>query len=135
MPNEPHAEALVIRFTPMSAQGVLDRAAKDARRSDGNGHHTASVWADHAEPGEDRQALIRRILAVTELRGLDPARNPHLWWCASARQIRDEGFIFEKDGDADEPEAHYSVVLGDPPTLEDAERFVTLFIKERRPDQ
>jgi hypothetical protein len=119
----------------MSAEGVLNRANKDARRSDGNGHHTASVWADQAAEGEDRASLIGRILADTELHGLDPAKNTHLWWCASARAIVDAGFVFEKDGNADESESHYSVVLGDPPTLEDAERFVTLFTKERRPAQ
>lgn len=107
----------------------------DARRSDGKGHHTASVWADHATPGEDRAMLLGRILVATELHGLDPAKNPNLWWCSSAREIRDEGFAFEKDGYDDEPEAHYSVVLGDPPTLEDAETFVSLFTKERRPEQ
>ena len=117
----------------MSPEGILSRAGKDARRSDGKGHHTASVWADHAVPGEDRPALINRILAVTELSGLDPARNPHLWWCSSAQAIRDEGFSFEKDEYAGEPESHYSVILGDPPTLEDAQRFAALFNKERRP--
>lgn len=119
----------------MSAEGVLKRAAIDARRSDGKGHHTASVWADHAAPGEDRVALLRRILVATELHGLDPAKNPNLWWCSSAREIRDEGFVFEKDEYDGEPEAHYSVVLGDPPTLEDAQTFVRLFNKERRPVQ
>ena len=37
VPNEPHPEAVVIRFTPMSPQGVLHRAELDARRSDGKG--------------------------------------------------------------------------------------------------
>jgi len=48
----------------MSAQRVLERAAQDARRSDGKGHHTASVWADRARRGETREQLIDRLLAV-----------------------------------------------------------------------
>jgi hypothetical protein len=135
MPSAPHPDAVVLRFTPMSPEGVLKRAGLDARRSDGNGHHTASVWADHAAAGEDRMTVIRRILVATELHGLDPERNTRLWWCSSAQKLVDEGFVFEKDGYAGEPESHYSVVLGDPPTLDDAKRFVALFTKERRPMQ
>ena len=47
----------------------------------------------------------------------------------------DRGFTFEKDEYDGEPEEHYSVVLGDSPTLEDAKRFVAAFTKERRPGQ
>jgi hypothetical protein len=135
VPNEPHPEAVVIRFTPMSPQGVLHRAELGARRSDGKGHHTASVWADRARPGETREQVIVRLLAVTELHGLDPARNPHLWWCSSAQKLLAERFTFEKDGYDGEPDEHYSVILGYPPTLGDAERFVAAFTKERRPGQ
>jgi hypothetical protein len=133
VPDEPRADAVVLRFSPMSPQGVLDRAAKDARRSEGNGHHTASVWADHARPGEEREQVLARILDATELHGLDPARNPSLWWCSSAQELLDRSFTFEKDHYDGEPEQHYSVVLGYPPTLEDAQRFVEAFTKERRP--
>ena len=119
----------------MSPEGVLNRAKLDARRSTGKGHHTASVWAAHAERGETRDQVISRLLQVTELHGLDPARNVHLWWCASAQDLLDRGFTFEKDEYDGEPEEHYSVVLGDPPTLEDAKRFVAAFTKERRPGQ
>lgn len=65
--------------------------------------------------------------------GLAAHRNPHYWWCTTAQELLDLGFSFVKDGYRDEPEAHYSVVLGAPPTLEDADRFVAAFTKERRP--
>ena len=42
---------------------------------------------------------------------------------------------FVKDNYDGEPESHYSVILGDPPTLEDVERFLVPFTKERRPVQ
>ncbi|KZS82296.1 hypothetical protein A4G29_12260 [Mycobacterium kansasii] len=118
----------------MSPEGVLKRAELDARRSTGKGHYTASVWADHARPGETQEQLIRRLLAATELHGLDPAKNRHLWWCAPAQKLLDEGFTFEKDEEDGEGEEHYSVVLGYPPTLEDVKRFVSAFTKERRPE-
>jgi hypothetical protein len=135
VPNEPHASAVVIRFTPMSPEGVLKRAELDARRSTGKGHYTASVWADHARPGETREQVIMRLLAATELHGLDPARNPNLWWCSSAQKLLDQDFVFEKDEEDGEADEHYSVILGYPPTLEDAERFVAAFTRERRPEQ
>ena len=79
--------------------------------------------------------MIRRLLAATELNGLHAERNPHLWWCSSAQKIVEGRFVFEKDEYDGEPAEHYSVVLGDPPTLEDAQRFVGLFTKEGRPEQ
>ncbi len=76
-----------------------------------------------------------RLLGVTQLHGLDPTRNPNLWWCSSAQKLLDDGFVFEKDEEDGEAEEHYSVILGYPPTLEDAKRFVAAFTKERRPEQ
>ncbi|MGO9286205.1 MAG: hypothetical protein ACLP75_25435 [Mycobacterium sp.] len=116
----------------MSAERVLARAAQDARRSDGKGHHTASVWADRARPGETREELIDRLLAISELHGVVATNNPDYWRCSTARELTDNRFTFEKDGWPGEPDEHYSVVLGSPPQLEDAQRFVSAFTKERR---
>lgn len=135
METAPRADAVVLRFTPMSAEGVLHRAELDARRSGGKGHYTASVWADHAAEAEQTSDVIARLLAATELHGLAASRNPRYWWCAPAHELIDRGFTFEKDGYDGEPAEHYSVILGDPPTLEDAERFVSAFTKEMRPTQ
>ena len=133
MPNAPSPDAVVLRFSPMSANGILHRATLDARRSDGKGHFTASVWSDHAHADETIDDVITRLLRATELHGLIAHRNPHYWWCTTAHTLLDRGFEFEKDEYDGEPDEHYSVILGDPPTLEDTERFVTAFIKERRP--
>jgi hypothetical protein len=77
MPNAPRADAVVLRFSPMSAKGVLDRSALDARRSGGKRHYTASVWADHAKSDEETEAVIARLLAATELHGVAAHRNRH----------------------------------------------------------
>lgn len=132
MPSEPDPNALVLRFRPMSAERLVARAAQDARRSDGKGHHTASVWVAAQRPGEDRSDVVLRLLALTELYGVNPQTNPDFWFCSTASQITELGFRFEKDEYTGEPEEHYSVVLGDPPTEEDAQRFVSAFTKERR---
>jgi hypothetical protein len=59
MRNEPHPDAVVLRFTPMSPEGVLKRAGLDARRSSGKGHHTASVWFSGTQPKlEDAQRFV-----------------------------------------------------------------------------
>ena len=79
MPTEPHPDSVVLRFRPMSdLQRLLDRAAQDARRTGSKGHHTASVWADAAHDGEDRDALIERLLQATELHGVNPQTNRDL---------------------------------------------------------
>jgi hypothetical protein len=133
MPNEPRADAVVLRFSPMSAEGVLTRAERDSRRSGGPGLHTASVWADHpSSADETRQDVIKRLLQATEMQGLDPGRNPSFWWCSTAKELLDRGFSFIKDGEPDEADQHYSVVLGNPPDLADAARFVEAFVKEKR---
>jgi len=133
VPNQPRVDAVVLRFSPMSAEGVLARAERDSRRSGGPGLHTASVWADHpANPTESRDRVIQRVLAVTEMSGCDPSRNPNFWWCSTAQELIDRGFSFIKDGWPGEPSEHYSVVLGHPPELADAKRFVGAFVKEKR---
>ena len=133
MANEPHPDALVLRFRPMSdLQRLLDRAAQDARRTGGNGHHTASVWADAARDDEDRDAVIDRLMRATELHGVNPRTNPDYWFCSSAAKITSLGFVFEKDEYPGEPDEHYSVILGSPPSIEDAKRFTSAFTKERR---
>lgn len=96
---------------------------------------TASVWADHASTDATEQGVIARLLTATELHGLAADRNPRYWWCSTAQELVDRQFSFERDEYDGEPDEHSSVVLGDPPTLEDAERFVEAFTKDRRPGQ
>ncbi len=132
MDDAPRPDAVVLRFTPMSAEGVLKRAGLDARRPEGKGHYTASVWADHAAEGETEADVVARLLAASELHGLAADNNRKYWMCSTAQKLFDQGFTFEKDDYPDEPREHYSVVLGDSPGIEDAQRFVGEFSKEVR---
>ncbi|MGA7134015.1 MAG: hypothetical protein WBZ15_17030 [Mycobacterium sp.] len=127
MPNTPPSDAVVLRFRPMSPQGVLDRAITEADRSEGKRLYAVSVWADNTNPGETREQLIARLLAASEMRA---ASNAYYWECSTAQELVRRRFTFDKDGDDDEPEVHYVVVLGEPPTLDDAQRFVEAFTKE-----
>jgi hypothetical protein len=111
----------------MSPQGVLDRAITEADRSEGKHLPAVSVWADNANAGETREQLINRLLAASEMQA---ANNPYYWQCSTAEELIRRGFTFDKDGDDDEPEVHYVVVLGNSPTIDDAKRFVTAFTKE-----
>jgi hypothetical protein len=127
VPNTPPSDAVVLRFRPMSAQGVLDRAITEADRSEGKRLYAVSVWADNVNAGETRQQLIGRLLAASQMRA---ASNPYYWECSTAEELVRRRFTFDKEGDNDEPDVHYVVVLGDPPTIEDAKRFVEAFTKE-----
>lgn len=122
----------MIRFTPVTAERVLARAKQDARRSGGKGKFTASVFADHARGDEAREELIRRLLRASELEGIAPERNPHYWRCSTAQELLDRGFTFDKDEYPGERPEHYSVILGENPQLEDAQRFLDAFAKDRR---
>jgi hypothetical protein len=128
----PRPEAVVIRFTPVTAERVRARAKQDARRSDGNGKFTASVFADHARSGESRDDVIHRLLQASELAGIAATRNPSYWRCSTAQELLDQGFTFQKDRYPDERPEHYSVILGDDPQIEDVQRFLDAFTKERR---
>jgi|GEM_PF-5397180 hypothetical protein len=132
MPAQPRPDAVVIRFSPVTAAAVLAKAKQSARRSDGNGKYTASVFADHARGGESRAAVIERLLDASELEGIAATRNPNYWRCSTAQELLDRQFTFQKDGYPDERPEHYSVILGENPQLEDVQRFLDAFIKERR---
>jgi hypothetical protein len=132
MPDSPRPEAVVIRFTPVTAERVLARARQDARRSDGKGKFTASVFADHARGDETREDVIRRLLEASELQGIAPERNPNYWRCSTAQELLDRGLTFDKDEYPGELLEHYSVILGENPQLEDAQRFLDAFTKEKR---
>lgn len=124
-------DALVIRFTPVTAENVLARAERAYRR---RGHWASSVFVGVKTDGEDDDALRARLLAASELHDLAPERNRKYWVCARAGDLLELGFVFMKDGDEDEAPEHFSVRLGDSPSLEDVERFLGAFTTtERRP--
>lgn len=132
MSHVPRPDAVVIRFRPVDPRRVLERAEQNTRDPDGRGHHSSSVFADHARGAETQDAVIDRLLRDSELDGINPATNPKYWVCTTAKELTDRKFTFENDGWTGEPATHYSVVLGDPPTIEDAKRFLEPFREERR---
>jgi hypothetical protein len=123
-------DALVIRFSPWTAEKVLERAGKAARH---RGDWTASVFAGvKISPDEADGDLYRRLLAAADLHHL--SGNDKFAVCARAGDLLDLGFVFTKDGDDDEADEHYSVLLGHSPTLEDVTRFLSAFTtREKRP--
>lgn len=122
--------ALVIRFAPWTATNVLNRAGLAYRR---RGEYTASVFADLKADTESDDDLVRRLYVAAGLHGIDPEQNAKYDRCALAAELLELGFMFMKDEDEDEAAEHYSVRLGDSPTLEDVERFLSVFTRERRP--
>jgi hypothetical protein len=123
-------DAVVIRFRPTDPQSVLNSAEKEARRT--GGRWGVSIFAAARRPGESTEEVIARLLVASELSGIDPSSNRKYFVCAQAKELLDEGFMFWKDEDDDELREHYTVVLGEPPTLDDAERFLRAFGEARR---
>jgi hypothetical protein len=123
-------DAVVIRFRPIDPQSVLNSAEKEARRT--GGRWGASVFADVPRPGESQEDVIARLLVASELSGIDPKGNRKYFVCAQAKELLDRGFTFWKDEDDDELQEHYSVVLGESPSVDDAVRFLEPFGEGRR---
>jgi hypothetical protein len=123
------ADAFVIRFRPFEPGRVLASAEKEYRRA---GHYRLSVFADTAEPDERAEAVVKRLLQVAELDGIPTATNPKYTLCTAAGKLLDRGFVFHKydedDPDpVDELDEHYSIDLGEEPTLGDVARFLEPF--------
>ncbi len=117
-------DAIVVRFRPTDPERVLASAQKESRRT---GHHRLSVFADTKRSGEDDQDVIQRLLDASELAGVDPSRNRRFYRCAAAAELKALNFAFYKDEDDDELAEHYSVDLGEDPTVDDAARFLSVF--------
>lgn len=117
-------DALVIRFSPVTAEAVLRRAQLAHRES---GSYRLSVFAAQAAEDETPEQLRARLLASAELDGIDPARNKKYYLCSSASKLYERGFKFVKDGLTGEPAEHYSVDVGPDPGLNDIERFLEAF--------
>jgi hypothetical protein len=117
-------EAVVIRFRPTQVESVLSHALVEHRLS---GRAGLSVFADVAGDNEDRDALLTRLLGVSELAGLDPGKNQKFWLCSTAAELVDEGFVFYKDEDDDELPEHFSIDLGGAPSSTKVELFLGHF--------
>ncbi len=124
-------DALVIRFSPFTADRVLARAETAYRR---RGEWTSSVFVGLKQEHESDEDLRARLFAAAELHNIGSNNNQKYDVCARAGDLLALGFVFLKDGDEDEAAEHYSVRLGDSPTHEDVTRFLGAFtIRERRP--
>lgn len=122
-------DAVVVRFSPFGPERTLARARTEYDRV---GHYRVSVFVGLREEGEDQASIIQRLLEAAELGGIQPTNNPKYMLCAEASKITAAGFTFHKYDEDDpdlgfEQDEHYSVDLGEEPTLEDAERFLEPF--------
>lgn len=122
-------DALVVRFSPTSAERVLRKAELLSR--DSGGAHLVSVFVGVSGPDETQDAVLVRVLRATET-DFDPVKNRNFFVCARADTLVDRGFSFVKDGYAGEIAEHYSVDLGFSPTLADVERFLGAFERRKR---
>jgi hypothetical protein len=122
-------DALVVRFRPTEPTSVLQWAAKEHRRT---GHYRVSVFASAPQAGETQEATEARLIRAAGLAGIDPARQPKYFVCTQAGRLLDQGFTFWKDEEPGELEEHYSVDLGEQPTVADVMRFLGLFGVTRR---
>jgi len=125
----PDPNAMVLRFRPTQPEAVLTSAQKEFRNS---GRWLVSVWVDAAREGEAEADVILRLLAASEIGGMEAANNPRYYVCASAQELIDRGFAFVKDGYDEEPELHFSVDMGPDPDIETVERFLEPFTAARR---
>jgi hypothetical protein len=122
-------DALVIRFAPVTAAKVLEKAERLARVSDGA--YLASVFVGLPRDGETDDQRLARVLAATQT-DFDPKKNRNVFVCTRADSLLSRNFAFVKDGYEGEIPEHYSVDLGSAPTLEDAQRFLDAFERRRR---
>lgn len=123
------ANAVVIRFAPNSATGILKRAMLANRQS---GHFRVSVFASPPMPNESEESVTDGLLDAFERGGIAAANNEKYYLCASAGVVERLGFAFVKDGYDGEIPEHFSIDFGREPSLEDArERSNTLTIRKR----
>ncbi|MFF8485128.1 hypothetical protein [Streptomyces antibioticus] len=119
----PHA--LVLRFKPMDPERCLKRLNQDFRDT---GDYSLSVFADVQHPSETVDQLKSRLLAASELQGINPSTNKAYYVCTRAEKLLERKFTFRKDDDGGEVSEHYSVYFGSStPTLEDVKRFLEAF--------
>lgn len=118
-------DALVIRFVPVEPKHLLRHITKVYRRY---GVNHASVFADSQRQGETRDDLIARLLNAAELSGISASLNETFWYCSAASDLLDDGFCFVKDGYDGELDEHYSIDLGNSPTIQDTEKLAAHFV-------
>jgi hypothetical protein len=132
VPDGPDRDALVIRLRPLKPEAMLEQAKKAFR--DG-GHHYLSVYSDKRRDDETEADLVTRLLNAAEVSNILRANNPKYWFCQKASDLLDDGFIFVKDGYDGEMPEHWSIDLGENPTVADTTRLSGHFPDSRKWDQ
>lgn len=95
------------------------------------GQHRLSVYADRRRDDETEADLITRLLNAAEVSNILRANNPKYWFCQTASDLVDDGFIFVKDGYDGEVPEHWSIDLGQNPTVADTTRLSGHFPESR----
>jgi hypothetical protein len=121
----PGRDALVVRFVPIEPKHLL-RSAKRVYKKYGVNH--LSVFAGSRRQGETVDDLIARLLNAAELSGISASLNHTFWFCSAASDLMDDGFCFVKDEYDGELDEHYSINLGNSPTIQDTERLAAHFV-------
>ena len=78
--------------------------------------------------------MITRLLDAAEVTGILRANNPKYWFCQEAANLLDDGFRFVKDGYPGEVPEHWSIDLGNAPSVQDTEKFAGHFTQSGRWD-
>jgi len=138
-PADVARDAVVVRFSPFSYEGIAKSARTSARHYMNPDHpdearvYRISVFAAVKRPGESADDLLLRLARAAQLSGIQLERNA-VMQVGSAGTLLDERFTFWKDGYKDELGEHYSVDFGpDEPDVSQAQRFLRAFPdKDRR---
>lgn len=125
----PSRDAIVLRFSPVSAAAMLRKAEQAYRDC---GAYRLSVFASEQWDEETEDDVVQRILAASELQNISPESNQKFWFLSEAGKIYDLGHKLVKYGFEGEIAEHYSVDLGKSATLDDTERIAALFSPMRR---
>lgn len=123
------ANAVVIRFAPNSANGLMKSASNAGRHS---GHFRVSVFASTRLHNESEDSVIDRLLTASELGGISALSNTKYFLCSTAEDVEALGYAFVKDGYDGEIPEHYSIDFGREPSLEDAQKLSDTFTKRKR---
>jgi hypothetical protein len=111
-------DAIVVRFSPMSTERLIERAQRDAVE----GHPRLSVFCRVQEEGQTVDELLGRLCAEA------PVTGRHVW-LSTVRRIEDAGFELEH---TPPPDCHYDVDLGTGSVADAVASFQSAFDPRRR---
>lgn len=133
--EEVHPGGVVLRFSPVSPDSVLEKARDNhlLYGGDDDPRFFSSVFVLRSPADAADEDLHRELLAAAQLSHIYPGNN-RLYFVCQASAIYELGFTFKKDRYDGESENHYSVDLGPSPTSDDASRLVSAFDRRKVTD-